>query len=178
MAGLKLKLRPEEQILINGAIIQNGRHQVELTVKTPNTRILRLRDAIHPTDAVTPVKRVCFVAQMAVAGEVTDEEAYTEFTSGVKALQAVFMDEGSQEVMQKALTQAEERNFYKAMQFMRKMISYEEALMMKFNSDTNTDQEALTQSSENVLTLKDLHDKLMQEQGQTPTPGGQTRKEA
>lgn len=178
MAGLKLKLRPEEQILINGAIIQNGRHQVELTVKTPNTRILRLRDAIHPNDAVTPVKRVCYVAQMSVAGEVSDEKAYDEFTVGVKALKNVFLDEGSQEIIDKALAQAEERNFYKAMQFMRKMIPYEEALILKYNADNELDQEALTSSSESALTLKELHDKLLTEQGQTPTAGGQTRKEA
>ncbi|MEM6602461.1 MAG: flagellar biosynthesis repressor FlbT [Pseudomonadota bacterium] len=161
MAGLKLKLRPEEQILINGAVVQNGRHQVELTVKTPNTRILRLRDAIHPNDANTPVKRVCYVAQMAVAGEVTDAEAHAEFTKGVQALLGVFQDEGSQDVMQKALQEAEKFNFYKAMQFMRKLISYEEALMMKYDAVREIDPEALKTSLENAVTLKELHDELL-----------------
>ena len=133
MVGLKLKLRPEEQILINGAIIQNGLKQVELTVKTPGTRILRLRDAIHPEDATTPVKRVCYIAQLAVAGEVSDDDAYKDFTAGVAALQNVFHDKGSQDTMKLALEHAEIHDFYKAMQAMRKMIKYEAVLFSRLS---------------------------------------------
>ena len=32
MTGLRLKLRPGERVLINGAVIENGRAQVELRV--------------------------------------------------------------------------------------------------------------------------------------------------
>lgn len=160
MAGLKLKLRPEEQILINGSVIQNGSKQVELTVKTPGTRILRLRDAIHPDDATTPVKRVCYIAQLAVAGEVNPDKAFKDFVSGVEALQKVFKDEGSQETMSKALYHANANDFYKAMQSMRKLIQYEEALFTKFNMlddaitpDTNMDNA--------VSSLASLKEKLL-----------------
>lgn len=131
MAGLKLKLRPDEQILINGSVIQNGSKQVELTVKTLGTRILRLRDALHPDEITTPVKRVCYVAQLAVAGEVTDEDAHRDFIKGINALQKIFKDEGSQVTMEKAISQADEGDFYKAMQSIRKLIPYEEALFAK-----------------------------------------------
>jgi flagellar protein FlbT len=70
MTGLRLKLGPNEQVLINGAVVQNGQSKVELRIKTPNTNILRLRDAIHPDQVDTPTKRVCYIAQLAVAGEV------------------------------------------------------------------------------------------------------------
>jgi flagellar biosynthesis repressor protein FlbT len=162
MAGLKLKLRPDEQILINGAIIQNGKHQVELTVKTSGTKILRLRDSIHPDDANTPVKRVCYIAQMAVAGEVTEAQAYIEFVSGVTALQNVFTDEGSQQIMRDALSQAESYNFYKAMQSMRKLIAYEDVLLMKYQT-TQTDISSSESTSHSAMTLKGLHDKLLGE---------------
>lgn len=163
MAGLKLKLRPEEQILINGAIIQNGSHQTELTVKTPDTKILRLRDAIHPDEANTPVKRVCYIAQMAVAGEVSEAEAYIQFTQGVKDLQNVFLDDGSQKIMKLSLDEAETYNFYKAMQFMRKLLPYEEALLLKCSSEALNPRTVSQTATSNLFALKDLHDKLLTE---------------
>jgi flagellar protein FlbT len=63
MTGLRLKLGPNEQVLINGAVVQNGQTKIELRIKTPNTNILRLRDAIHPDQVDTPTKRVCYIAQ-------------------------------------------------------------------------------------------------------------------
>ncbi|MEM6943362.1 MAG: flagellar biosynthesis repressor FlbT, partial [Pseudomonadota bacterium] len=69
MPGLILKLRAHEQILVNGVVMQNGERNTRLIIKTPDAKILRLRDAIHPDEVDTPVKRVCYVAQLAVAGE-------------------------------------------------------------------------------------------------------------
>ncbi len=131
MPGLKLKLRPDEELLINGAVLQNGAYPVELTVKTPNTRILRLRDALHPNDANTPVRRVCYVAQLAVAGAVSDDLALTDFCQGAEALLSVFLDQGSQELLQEAIYFAQKHNFYKAMQNMRKLMKYEESLLLR-----------------------------------------------
>lgn len=160
MAGLKLKLRPEEQILINGAVIQNGLKQVELTVKTAGTRILRLRDAIHPDDANTPVKRVCYIAQLAVAGEVDDIAAFSDFVTGVNALQKVFRDEGSQEIMDASLEQAKAGDFYKAMQSMRKLIKYEEALFARFGM--LEDMMPSNQKASNIIeTLSSLKTRLL-----------------
>lgn len=130
MAGLKLKLRPDEQVLINGAVIQNGPYAVELTVKTPDTYILRLRDALHPDEVTTPVKRVCYVAQLAVAGAVDAAQALADFMKGVDALKEVFHDEGAQRMLCEAEAFAQGKNFYKAMQTMRRMIKYEEAVLM------------------------------------------------
>lgn len=160
MAGLKLKLRPEEQILINGAVIQNGMKQVELTVKTAGTRILRLRDAIHPDDVNTPVKRVCYIAQLAVAGEVDDIAALADFTTGITALQKVFRDAGSQETMETALSHAKMGDFYKAMQAMRKLIKYEEALFARCDMLGNTMPP--NQETDNVIeTLASLQTRLL-----------------
>jgi len=131
MAGLRLKLRPNERILINGAVVENGRSQVELRVLTPNTRILRLRDALHPDSVDTPTKRVCYIAQLVVAGEVSAEEAIPQFIRGVKALKQVFLDPGSQAVMDEALRSAQTSNFYQAMQCMRRLLPYEQLLLEK-----------------------------------------------
>ena len=129
MSGLRLKLRPNERVLINGAVIENGRSQVELRVLTPETKILRLRDALHPDRIDTPTKRVCYIAQLVVAGEVQPDAALSQFVRGVVALKQVFLDAGSQATMDQAIQCARANNYYKAMQCMRRILSYEELVM-------------------------------------------------
>jgi len=131
MAGLKLKLGPDEQILINGVVVQNGTRQCQLTIKTPNANILRLRDAIHPSDANTPVSRACYVAQLAVAGEANPNKACAELTQGIGQLAQVFTDQGSQQTLADALGHCRAHNFYQALQSLRKVLKYEEALMAR-----------------------------------------------
>ena len=74
MSGLVLKLGPHERVLINGAVVENGDKRSRLAIMTPNANILRLRDAIHPQEANTPVKRVCYIAQLVLTGDATAED--------------------------------------------------------------------------------------------------------
>jgi flagellar protein FlbT len=129
MAGLRLKLRPHERVLINGAVIENGASQIELRVVSPNTRILRLRDALHPDAVNTPTERVCYIAQLLVAGEAGAEEAAPQFVRGVAALKQVFLDPGSQAVMDQALRFVHAGNYYRAMQCMRRLLAYEQLVL-------------------------------------------------
>ena len=129
MTGLRLKLRPNERVLINGAVVENGRTQVELRVLTPGTKILRLRDALHPDQIDTPTKRVCYIAQLVVAGEMPPEEALSRFVRGIVELKQVFLDPGSQATMDQAIQQARAHNFYKALQCMRRILLYEELVL-------------------------------------------------
>ena len=69
MSGLVLKLGPHERVLINGAVIENGDKRSRLAIMTPNAKILRLRDAIHPEEVNTPVRRVCYIAQLVLTGD-------------------------------------------------------------------------------------------------------------
>ena len=73
MSGLVLKLGPKERVLINGAVIENGDKRSRLSIMTPNANILRLRDAIHPDEVNTPVRRVCYIAQLVLSGDADPE---------------------------------------------------------------------------------------------------------
>jgi flagellar biosynthesis repressor protein FlbT len=69
MSGLVLKLGPRERVMINGVVMENGDRRTRLNILTPDANVLRLRDAIHPDEANTPVRRVCYIAQLVLAGE-------------------------------------------------------------------------------------------------------------
>lgn len=75
MSGLILKLRPHEELMINGVVIRNGDRKTRLRVMTEGAAILRLRDAMRPEEATTPERKAYYIAQMAVAGELDEAEA-------------------------------------------------------------------------------------------------------
>ena len=58
MAGLVLKLGPKERVLLNGAVIENGDKRCKFSIVSPDAKILRLKDALHPDEVKTPVARV------------------------------------------------------------------------------------------------------------------------
>ena len=91
MPGLVLKLRPGERIMVNGVVMENGDRRSKLTVLTPDSQILRLRDAIHPDEADTPVKRVIYIVQLALAGEAEPNHAKQQIRSGIDQLSQVFL---------------------------------------------------------------------------------------
>ena len=92
MPGLVLKLRDGERVLVNGAVIEASGRGCRLRVLTPDTHILRLRDAIDPARAATPVGRLTHLVQMMVAGTVPDAEAAAEAVAALDALEAAFVD--------------------------------------------------------------------------------------
>ena len=129
MPGLILKLRAHEQILVNGVVMQNGDRNARLTIKTPNAKILRLRDAIHPDEASTPVKRVCYIAQLAVAGEAEVSEAKSQLAAGIGQLSDALCGIEGAAHLDEALDAVREENFYAALRSLRKLLPIEEALL-------------------------------------------------
>lgn len=75
MGGLVLKLRPHEELMINGVLVENGERNTRLRVKTEGANILRLKDALKPEEATTPLKRAYYIAQLAVSGQLSTSEA-------------------------------------------------------------------------------------------------------
>jgi flagellar protein FlbT len=141
MSGLILKLRAHEQILVNGVIMQNGDRNARLIVKTPDAHILRLRDAIHPDEVDTPVKRVCYIAQLAVAGEVEPEQAAEQIGSGVAQLQGALSGFDGAEHLETAIEQLRRRNFYGVLRALRRILPIEAILLGMQSPDPASDSE-------------------------------------
>lgn len=129
MAGLILKLKAHEQILVNGVVMQNGDRNARLIVKTPDARILRLRDAIHPEDVDTPVKRVCYIAQLAVAGEIDEEDAAAKLLAGLDELQGALGGLTEATHLNQALEALREQNFYGTLRALRQLLPLEARLL-------------------------------------------------
>lgn len=129
MTGLVLKLGPHERVLINGAVIENGEKRSRISVMTPNANILRLRDAIHPENANTPVKRVCYLAQLVLTGDAGAEDVRLQVLRGIEQLSQVLTDFDSRAQLTLASQSVLSGDYYPALKSLRALLPREERLM-------------------------------------------------
>lgn len=129
MTGLVIKLGPHERVLINGAVIENGDRRSRLAIMTPNAHILRLRDAIHPEEVNTPVRRVCYIAQLVLSGDAEGQQAQLQLLRGIEQLSQVLTDHDSRVQLSRASKAVLEDQYYQALKFLRSLLPREERLI-------------------------------------------------
>ncbi|AXX99617.1 flagellar biosynthesis repressor FlbT [Profundibacter amoris] len=129
MSGLVLKLGPKERVLINGAVIENGDRRSRLSIVTPNANILRLRDAIHPEEVNTPVRRVCYIAQLVLSGDAQKEDAKLQLLRGIEQLSQVLTDHDSRTLLTTASEEVLDGKYYQALKALRGLLPREERLL-------------------------------------------------
>ncbi|QDL94774.1 flagellar biosynthesis repressor FlbT (plasmid) [Paroceanicella profunda] len=129
MPGLILKLTPGERFMVNGVVMENGDHRARICVVTENANVLRLRDAIHPGEVNTPVRRVCYIAQLVLAGEAEESLARQQLLTGIEQLSQVFTDADSRTKLDAATSHAMEAKYYPALKALRSLLSREARLM-------------------------------------------------
>jgi flagellar protein FlbT len=129
MSGLVLKLGPHERVLINGAVIENGEKRSRLAIMTPNANILRLRDAIHPEQANTPVRRVCYIAQLVLSGDTDAGEVRMQLLRGIEQLSQALTDHDSRTQLAVASRAVLEDQHYQVLKALRSLLPREERLL-------------------------------------------------
>lgn len=129
MSGLVLKLSPKERVLINGAVIENGDRRSRLSIMTPDAKILRLRDAIHPEAATTPVRRLCFAVQLVLSGDNTPDQAQQGLLRQAEQLSQVFQDSDSRKLLAEVTDAIIGQRHYSALKFLRALIPREDRLL-------------------------------------------------
>jgi flagellar protein FlbT len=129
MSGLVLKLGPRERVLINGAVIENGDRRSRLSIMSPNANILRLRDAIHPEEVTTPVRRVCYIAQLVLSGDVDLPDAKAQILRGMEQLSQVFTDADSRAQLARATEYLVAGEIYQTLKALRALLPREERLL-------------------------------------------------
>jgi len=129
MSGLVLKLGPKERILINGAVIENGDRRSRLSIVSPNANILRLRDAIHPEEANTPVRRVCYAAQLVLTGDAEAEETRLPMLRRIEELSQILTDPDSRRLLAAATDAVIADQYYQCLKSLRALLPREERLL-------------------------------------------------
>jgi flagellar protein FlbT len=129
MGGLVLKLAPKERVLVNGAVIENGDRRTRLSIMTPDANILRLRDAIHPEEATTPVRRVCYAAQLVLTGDSDPQESRLTLLRRIEELSQVFTDIDSRKSLAEATQALVDNQHYRCLKSLRALLPREDRLL-------------------------------------------------
>lgn len=129
MSGLVLKLGPQERVLINGAVIENCDRRARFAILTPGVNVLRLREAIPPSEATTPVSRLCFTAQLVLSGDLKLADVEEQLLIGIAQLRAIFRDYDSQQCLDRATTSLDEGQAYQALRALRMLLPKEARLL-------------------------------------------------
>ena len=117
--GLIIRLRPHEKFLVNGVVIENGEKRSRLRIKSQGANILRLRDALHPSEATTPVKRLYYVAQLIVTGDIEPDDGVSELTRGLDTLYEALSDPKYREHIESAQHSLNEKEYYHVLRALR-----------------------------------------------------------
>jgi flagellar protein FlbT len=131
MSGLVLKLAPKERVLINGAVVENGDKRSRLSIVTPEANILRLRDAIHPGEATTPVRRVCYSAQLVLSGDIVPDDARLPLLRHIEELGQILTDAESKTYLAEATQAVIDGQFYQCLKALRNLLPREERLLTR-----------------------------------------------
>jgi flagellar protein FlbT len=120
--ALKINLKPYERLIIDGAVITNGKSKSELVIEN-NVPVLRDKDILREKDAITPCKRIYFVIQlMYVDGKnlVEKHNLYWTFVRdvvGAAPRTARLLGEISEHILS--------NRYYPALKLAKKLIEYE-----------------------------------------------------
>jgi len=131
MSGLVLKIAPGERFIINGATLENGDKPSRIRIIEGDARVLRLRDALHPNDVNTPVKRVYYAIQLLITGDVNEVEALPSIDSQCVQLLEVFSGIDG-ELIPTLRAMVARGNYYSALCHLRQVLAIEAELLKRY----------------------------------------------
>lgn len=124
--GLRLTLKPNERIVVNGCVIRNSDRRQVLTVEN-RADVVRESDLLDKNGASTPAKEVYFLAQSALIEPALRDKLIPVIQKKLAGLVPVFHDEISGHIFE-AANHVSARDFYKALRSLRPVIDYEAQL--------------------------------------------------
>jgi flagellar protein FlbT len=130
--GLRLTLKPNERILINGCVIRNSDRRQLLVIEN-HADIVREADLLGEEEARTPVKEVYFFIQAALLDPKTRDKLVPIIQKKLGKLVPVFHDDMAEYIFE-AASHVSQTDFYKAMRALRSVMEYESKLFEVLNA--------------------------------------------
>ena len=135
--SLKLHLKPNEKVIIGGAVIKCGHHAIDFSVEN-NVPILRQKDIMTEASAISPSRRVYFALQLMYIDIGSDNSTYlTTYRELEREIAAAvpssrrFFDEINENI--------DKSRFYQALKTAQALIAYEGQLIAHASVTSHTD---------------------------------------
>lgn len=130
MGGLVLKIAAGERFIINGATLENGDKPARIRVVEGDARVLRLRDAMHPSEATTPVKRIYYAIQLLITGDIKEVDTLPALDEACKELLDIFRPLNP-DLIPTLRAMVSRGNYYSALCHLRQVLALEEQLLAR-----------------------------------------------
>lgn len=124
--SLKISLKPNEKVILGGAVIQNGHSTCHLTVEN-NVPILRQADILGEHEANSPCKRIYFAIQLMYIDEQRSAEIHPIYWDLVK--QVLDAAPSTRDLITQISEKILEGKLYQALKLAKNLISYEQELI-------------------------------------------------
>ncbi|MEN9873126.1 MAG: hypothetical protein RL186_23 [Pseudomonadota bacterium] len=132
---LKLSLKPNEKIVLNGAVVQNGDRRSTLLLQN-KASVLREKDIMQIEDANTPVRRIYLPIMLMYLQGGESAEQYNEFALRMTEFMSVVRSPAILEECVGMSREVMSGEYYKALSRCRKLMDYEaERLKVRGDSD-------------------------------------------
>ena len=124
--ALKITLKPNERIIIDGAVITNGKSSSDLIIEN-NVPVLREKNIMSERDAYSPCRRIYFVIQLMYVNEQSLKTYHDMYWDLVRDILEVapsmldFIDRISDHILNK--------DYYQALKMAITLIDYEEEVI-------------------------------------------------
>jgi len=129
--SLKLRLKPDEKVLVGKAVIKNGPRTSEFVVEN-NVPILRQKDILTEEEANSPSRRVYFVIQLMYIDSEKLVEYHGKYWELVNDILAAAPS--TKPYIERISEQIVACDFYQALKLTRKLMNYEEELLAHVKS--------------------------------------------
>lgn len=121
---LKLSLKPNEKIVLNGAVIQNGDRRTTMLLQN-KASVLREKDIMQAEDVNTPARHIYFPVMMMYLQGHDDAEVYNEFALRMTEFMSAVRNATILEECVAISRDVMAGDYYKALSRCRKIMDYE-----------------------------------------------------
>ncbi|MDX2485497.1 MAG: flagellar biosynthesis repressor FlbT [Pseudodonghicola sp.] len=125
--ALRLTLKPNEKIVINGCVIRNADRRQTLTIEN-YADVVRGSDLLDEAGAATPVKKVYFFIQSALLRPEIRDDLTPVIQKSLAELVPIFHERIAAHIFE-AANHVSTANYYKALRALREVMRYENDLM-------------------------------------------------
>jgi flagellar protein FlbT len=139
--ALKITLKPNEKMIVGGAVVINGNSKNTDLIIENNVPVLRQKDILSEHDATSPCSRIYFIIQLMYIdeGNLTDHQhiywkLVRELLDSVPRLTKQ-IDQINENIL--------EGNFYRALKLAGKLIDYEQEVLKHVYASTDSIPESI-----------------------------------
>jgi len=127
--ALKLTLKPDERIIVNGCAMRNSGRRHVLTIES-KADVIRGQDLLDAEAVATPVRRVYFLIQTALTRTDLREDLITPIQKQLAVLATVFIGDNVGQIFE-AANYVSMGDYYKALRALRPVMRHEEEVLAR-----------------------------------------------